>query len=97
MAHDDDVLHAQIQHGELESSRDAVEAAPGFIGRDQVGDVAHHEQFTGHGGKDRLRVAAAVAAGYDHHVGALPVRRQVLVTVAVGVEVAEAKAEIPVF
>ena len=62
VAHDDKVLDAQVEHGELDGRADAVELAAGLVGRHQIGDVAHDEQLARHGAEDRFRVDAAVAS-----------------------------------
>ena len=87
VAHDDQVLDAQIEHGELDGRADAVELAAGLVGRHQVGDVAHDEQLARHGAEDRFRIDAAVAARDDHRLGVLPVGSQLLVLLGLRQEV----------
>ena len=87
MAHDDEVLDAQVEHGELDGRADAVELAARLVGRHQVGDVADDEQLARHGAEDRFRIDAAVAAGDDHRLGALPVGGQLLVFLGLRQEV----------
>jgi hypothetical protein len=61
-----DMLHAQHIDGVFERGRNAVGALIGLVDRHQIGDVAHHEQFTGAGIEDRFRRDAGIAAT-DHH------------------------------
>jgi hypothetical protein len=66
MAHDDDLRHLQLGDGEFERRRDAMAAAIGFKGRDQVGDIADDEDLAGIGVENGRWVGAAVATGDDH-------------------------------
>jgi hypothetical protein len=61
-----DVLYPQRIDGEFEGGRNAVGAAVGGINRHQIGDVAHHEQFTGAGVEDHFGRDTGIAAA-DHH------------------------------
>jgi hypothetical protein len=79
MAHDDEMLDAQVEDGKLDGRADAVELAARLIRRHQVGDVAHDEQFPRHGAEDRFWIDAAVAARDDHGLGCLPVGGKLLV------------------
>ena len=87
VAHDDEMLDAQVEHGELDRRADAVELAARLVGRHQVGDVADDEQLARHGAEDRFGVDAAVAARDDHRLGRLPVGGQLLVLLGLGQEV----------
>ena len=67
VAEHDDVLHPQRLHGEFEGrGRAVLESPSGLIGRHEVGDVAHNEQFAGRGVEDDLGRHAEIAAA-DHH------------------------------
>ena len=62
VAHDDDVLDANVEHGEFERRADAVVLAVGLVGRHEVRDVAHGEQLARHGAEHRLGLDAALPA-----------------------------------
>ena len=96
VAHDHDVLDAQIERGELQRRRHAVILAGRLVGRHQVGDVAHDEQLARHRREDRLRIDPAVAARHDHHLGVLAVRGQIRVVVDVRREMAELEPAVAV-
>ena len=66
MAHDDDVLDAERQHGELERRARRVMSAVRRIGGDEVRDIADDEDLTGAGIENRLGRGARIAAGDDH-------------------------------
>ena len=45
MAHDHDLPDLERLHGKFQGGRGGVVVAVGRIGRHEVGDIAHHEQF----------------------------------------------------
>jgi hypothetical protein len=84
---DDQMLEIEIQDSELDRRTDAVKVPAGFVGRNEVRDVAQYEELTGHRTEDRLGIDAAVRAGNDHRVRILTVRSQLFVMHGVGHEV----------
>ena len=61
-----DMLDLERLTANSSAAETAVLCAVRRIGRHQVGDVAHHEQFAGTGVEDHLRRHARIAAA-DHH------------------------------
>ena len=62
-----DVLDAQDLHRIFQRRRHAMRAAVRLEYRHQIGDVAHHEQFTRAGVEDHFRRDAGIAAADHHH------------------------------
>ena len=76
MTENNNVADAQIADGELQGGTGAMKAPAGFIRRNQVGDVAHHEQVTGRRvGEDR-RIHSGVTAADYHRRRRLSLHRQ---------------------
>jgi hypothetical protein len=75
VAEHDDVLHAQHHHRELERSAGAVVAPGLFVGRHQVGNVAHDEDVAWVTVEQDRRIDAGVAAGDHQHAGLLAFAR----------------------
>ena len=69
MSHDQDLADVELGHRELQRRGDAVIASARLIGRREGGDVAHDEHLAGVGVEDLRRVAPAVGAGENHHLG----------------------------
>src|SRR5690606_29696326 len=84
MAHDDYVLHPEALHRKFESGGCRVELAIRFIGWNEVGDVAQHEQLARAGVEHGFRGRARIAAGDDHCFRCLPLSRQRAVVLAFG-------------
>jgi hypothetical protein len=61
-----------------------MKLAAGLVWRDEVGDVANHEQLTWASVENGFGVDAAVTATDDHHVWALTERGQLLIPISVG-------------
>ena len=57
---------------EFQRGGSGVIGAVGFIGRYQVGDIAHHKDISRLGAENGLRRCSGIAAGNDHDFGALP-------------------------
>ena len=67
----DDVPHLERHDGVFERRRRAVIVVVRLVGRDQIRDVAQHEQFPGAGVEDGLRRDPRIAAADDHRPRAL--------------------------
>ena len=96
MAHDDNVLHTQIQGRELKRCRNAVKLAARFIWRNQICNVSGDEQLTWHCIENCFGIDAAVATGNDHDLRALPVSGEFFVLISVGHENSVLKASITI-
>jgi len=71
MSADDDVLHAQADHGELHGRPFAAVGCP--VGGHDVARVANDEQFTGVRLRDQVGADARVGTGDEQRVGMLTV------------------------
>ncbi len=65
VAENDDMLNLEIAHRELDGGARAVQPGVGCMGRHEVRNVPHDEQFTGLGVGQKSGVDPAVGAG-DH-------------------------------
>src|SRR5688500_12190704 len=72
VAHDDDLRHLKLGHGEFERRGNTVAAAAQFERRDEVGDVADAEYLARRRIENLGRLDPAVRTGDDHDLGALP-------------------------
>ena len=68
MAHDDDIADIESLHRKLQGGRDAVDQSARVVGRHQVGDVAHDEDFAGVAVENHFRRDARVTAADEHDV-----------------------------
>ena len=69
MAEHHDMPDAEHGHRIFQRRRNAMGAAVGLIHRDQVGDVAHHEQFARTNVEDHFRRYPGITAANHHHRG----------------------------
>jgi hypothetical protein len=82
MTADDDVAHAEREHGIFDGRRHA--AILRRERRDDIAGIAAHEQVAGLGLHDQLGDDAAVGTGDDQGLGALPVDRELGIEVVAG-------------
>jgi len=68
MAHDDDIADLENLHRKLQGGRHAVDQSARVVGRHQVGDVAHDEDFAGVAVENHFRRDARVTAADEHDV-----------------------------
>ena len=66
-----DMFHAQDLDRVFQRRRHAMRTPVRLEHRNQIGDVADHEQFAGAGIEDHLRRDAGIAAADHHHRGRL--------------------------
>lgn len=91
MAEDDDVADQQVSHGEFDRRTGAVTVLVRLVGRDKIGDVTHHEQFTRLGIEQQSGIDAGIRAGDDQHLGTLSALDQILVQVRAMLEIGGAE------
>ena len=68
MAHDDDIADLENLHRKLQGGRDTVGQSARVVGRHQVGDVAHDEDFARVAVENHFRRDARVTAADEHDV-----------------------------
>ena len=71
MTHDDNVLHMQARHRELDGCRGAMVSAGGLAWRNERRDIPDDEVLARCRGEYRRRINTTVGAGDDHRAGML--------------------------
>ena len=91
MAEHDDVLHLQHRRAIFQRRRNAMISGVGRIRRDQIGDVADHEQLTRAGVENHFRRDPGIATADHHRAGRLPAFGEFAIAALLGREAAGAK------
>src|SRR5690606_21995813 len=95
MAEHHDMLHPQGLDAEFQRGAGAMLVLVRRIGRHDIGDVTHHQQFAGRGVENHLRRDAGIDTADHHDLGLLPLLRQHLVTRALAREAPRGEGAVP--